>query len=96
MARHGRRLLALLDDDPVTPGDARRTYTHGAQARQVLNDAEEDLKNWVLQLDEVKEAAAHLEPSGDADAAPDAVSSKSRAPTHQEEAKEATAVPGSS
>ncbi|RYP41677.1 hypothetical protein DL767_000882 [Monosporascus sp. MG133] len=52
LAKHGRRLLALLDDEPVTPGDRRRSYTHGAQARQILNDAEEDLKNWVLRLDE--------------------------------------------
>ena len=94
MARHGRRLLALLDDDPVTPADPRRTYTHGAQARQVLNDAEEDLKNWVLQLDEVKEATAQLESSGDADATPGAVS-KSPAPAHQDENKDAKTVPGS-
>ncbi|RYO98594.1 hypothetical protein DL763_002124 [Monosporascus cannonballus] len=52
LAKHGRRLLALLDEEPVTPGDRRRPYTHGAQARQILNDAEEDLKNWALQLDE--------------------------------------------
>lgn len=46
LAKHGRRLLELLDDSPVTPGDARRAYQNGAAARQVLNDAEDDLKAW--------------------------------------------------
>ena len=30
----------------MTPGDARRVYEHGGAARQVLNDAEDDLKSW--------------------------------------------------
>ncbi|KAI0837745.1 Eisosome component PIL1-domain-containing protein [Hypoxylon sp. FL0890] len=46
LAKHGRRLLDLLDDSPVTPGDARRPYENGSAARQVLNDAEDDLKSW--------------------------------------------------
>ncbi|KAI1135000.1 Eisosome component PIL1-domain-containing protein [Hypoxylon sp. FL0543] len=46
LAKHGRRLLDLLDDSPVTPGDARRPYENGPAARQVLNDAEDDLKAW--------------------------------------------------
>ncbi|KAK7970592.1 ubiquinone biosynthesis mono0xygenase COQ6 [Apiospora saccharicola] len=29
LAQHGRRLLALLDDSPVTPGDARESYQEG-------------------------------------------------------------------
>lgn len=28
------------------PGDERQPYTHGAQARQILNDAEDDLRDW--------------------------------------------------
>lgn len=46
LARHGRRLLQLLDDPAVVPGDERQPYTHGAQARQILNDAEDDLRDW--------------------------------------------------
>jgi hypothetical protein len=46
LARHGRRLLALLDDDPVIPGDARAQYQGASQARQILNDAEDDLREW--------------------------------------------------
>lgn len=46
MAKHGRRLLSLLDTTPVVPGDMRPAYEHGAQARQILNDAEDDLRDW--------------------------------------------------
>jgi len=48
LARHGLRLLQLLDDTPVVPGNARQRYQHGPQARQILNDAEDDLKDWRL------------------------------------------------
>ncbi|KAI0113998.1 Eisosome component PIL1-domain-containing protein [Nemania sp. FL0031] len=48
LAKHGQRLLALLDDSPMTPGDARRVYEQGSAARQVLNDAEDDLKSWEM------------------------------------------------
>jgi hypothetical protein len=53
LARHGRRLLNLLDDSPVVPGDTRNSYEHGNQARQILNDAEDDLKDWQPDLEEV-------------------------------------------
>lgn len=46
LAKHGRRLLELLDDTPVVPGDTRAAYDGGHQARQVLNDCEDDLKDW--------------------------------------------------
>ncbi|KAL7946358.1 sphingolipid long chain base-responsive protein PIL1 [Trichoderma barbatum] len=46
LAKHGRRLLELLDDKALSPGDARVPYENGSQARQVLNDAEDDLKEW--------------------------------------------------
>ncbi|KAK4162562.1 Eisosome component PIL1/LSP1 [Cladorrhinum sp. PSN259] len=46
LARHGLRLLQLLDDTPVVPGDVRPAYPHASQARQILNDAEDDLRDW--------------------------------------------------
>ncbi|KJZ72586.1 hypothetical protein HIM_07945 [Hirsutella minnesotensis 3608] len=46
LAKHGRRLLALLDDTPVVPGDERQRFPHGQQARQILNDCEDDLRDW--------------------------------------------------
>jgi len=32
----------------VVPGDGRPRYEHGSQARQILNDAEDDLRDWRL------------------------------------------------
>ncbi|KAL1896214.1 hypothetical protein Cpir12675_002922 [Ceratocystis pirilliformis] len=50
LAKHGRRLLALLDDTPTVPGVGRPAYEHALQARQVLNDAEDDLREWAPEV----------------------------------------------
>ncbi|CZT13836.1 hypothetical protein WAI453_013542 [Rhynchosporium graminicola] len=63
LARHGRRLLNLLDDTPVIPGDVRPAYEHANQARQILNDAEDDLKDWQPELEEVPSYAGNLDNS---------------------------------
>ncbi|KAI4144806.1 MAG: hypothetical protein LQ340_006526, partial [Diploschistes diacapsis] len=60
LARHGRRLLNLLDDTPVVPGDVRPAFEHAAQARQVLNDAEEDLRDWQPNLEDVMMQSAGM------------------------------------
>lgn len=52
LARHGMRLLKLLDDTPVVPGDVRPAYEGGTQARQILNDAEDDLRDWRPDVEE--------------------------------------------
>lgn len=54
------RLLKLLDDTPVVPGDVRPAYEGGAQARQILNDAEDDLRDWTLDVED-DAAAAHTQ-----------------------------------
>lgn len=59
LARHGRRLLNLLDDTPVVPGDVRPAFEHTNQARQVLNDAEDDLRDWQPELEDV-ESSSHM------------------------------------
>jgi hypothetical protein len=46
LARHARRLLQLIDDSPVVPGDQKEQYEHGPEARRILNDAESDLRAW--------------------------------------------------
>ncbi|EPS32039.1 hypothetical protein PDE_06998 [Penicillium oxalicum 114-2] len=46
LARHARRLLTLIDDSPVVPGDTRPAYDSEEAARQVLEDAENDLRSW--------------------------------------------------
>lgn len=61
LARHGRRLLNLLDDTPVVPGDTRPQFVHGNQARQILNDAEEDLREWRLDVDDVPTSSNMLD-----------------------------------
>lgn len=58
LAKHGRRLLELLDDSPVVPGDTRTAYEHGSQARQILNDAEDDLRDWQPEGEEFSEVGA--------------------------------------
>ena len=60
LARHGRRLLNLLDDTPVVPGDTRAPFEHGHQARQILNDAEEDLREWTPHLEPIPSAATDM------------------------------------
>ncbi|KAI0146659.1 Eisosome component PIL1-domain-containing protein [Pestalotiopsis sp. NC0098] len=67
LAKHGRRLLSLLDDTPMTPGDAQREYSNGGEARQILNDAEDDLRNWEPSHDEApfhdaRDVAAEFSP----------------------------------
>ena len=63
LARHGRRLLNLLDDTPVVPGDTRPAFEHTHQARQVLNDAEEDLRDWTPSLEPIPSSATDLGPN---------------------------------
>lgn len=59
LARHGRRILQLLDDNPVIPGDQPLAYHHGSQARQILNDAEDDLRDWLPEPDDQHLADIH-------------------------------------
>jgi len=53
LARHGRRLLNLLDDTPIIPGNTTAPFEHANQARQILNDAEDDLRDYTPELEEV-------------------------------------------
>lgn len=57
LARHARRLLNYIDDSPVVPGDARAGYEHESEARQVLEDAEADLRAWESSVEPITSAA---------------------------------------
>lgn len=46
LARHGRRLLALLNDTPIIPGDVHPAYDSTDTARQIIHDAEDELRAW--------------------------------------------------
>lgn len=56
-------MLNLLDDTPVIPGDTRPPFEHGNQARQILNDAEEDLRDWRFEADDVPISNHMLDPN---------------------------------
>lgn len=43
------------------PGDSRTAFEHEAQARQVLTDAEDDLREYRLEVDEVPTAGSRLD-----------------------------------
>lgn len=49
--------MHLLDDSPVVPGDTRPAYANAHQARQVLNDAEDDLRDWQPETENYADAA---------------------------------------
>ena len=53
----------MLDDTPVVPGDTRIAYSDGGQARQILNDCEDDLRDWRPEAD-VYEAEPAAEAPG--------------------------------
>lgn len=44
----------------MLPGDVRPVFEHGNQARQILNDAEDDLREWQPELEEVGSSAQGL------------------------------------
>lgn len=46
LAKHGFRLLELLDANTVAPGEPYVPYENGVQAHQVLSDAEANLKEY--------------------------------------------------
>lgn len=52
--------MNLLVDTPLVPGDTRPAFEHGHQARQVLNDAEEDLRDWTPNLEPVPSHATGM------------------------------------
>jgi Eisosome component PIL1 len=53
LARYGRRLINLLDDTPVVPGDVRQPFANAGEARQVLTDAEQELQQWRPNLEAI-------------------------------------------
>ncbi|KAF2436264.1 hypothetical protein EJ08DRAFT_603374 [Tothia fuscella] len=46
LAKQAQRLLLLLDDTPVVPGEEHRPFEGNEAARVILNDAEAELKEW--------------------------------------------------
>ncbi|KAJ9603583.1 hypothetical protein H2200_011769 [Cladophialophora chaetospira] len=60
LAKFGRRLVNLLDDTPVVPGDVRQPFAQANEARQVLADAEQELQRWEPNLEPIHSNAGGL------------------------------------
>ena len=52
--------MNYLDDTPVVPGDVRQPFAHVTDARQVLNDAEQELQAWTPNLEPIHSQAGGL------------------------------------
>lgn len=52
--------MNLLDDTPLVPGDVRAPFEHAGQARQILADCEDDLRDWQLNLEEVGNSGQYM------------------------------------
>ncbi|KAH8705550.1 Eisosome component PIL1-domain-containing protein [Talaromyces proteolyticus] len=60
LAQHARRLLNLIDDTPMVPGDTRKAYEHSTTSREILNEAESDLRAWEPSVVPVESNAADM------------------------------------
>ncbi|PVH99044.1 hypothetical protein DM02DRAFT_485337, partial [Periconia macrospinosa] len=60
LAKHARRMLNLIDDAPIVPGDTHAVFEGADSARQVLTDAENDLRNWQPNLEPIHSHAGNL------------------------------------
>lgn len=60
LANNARRLVAMLDDTPIVPGEERRGFEFADQARDVLNDAEGQLRGWSPSVAPIQSNAGKL------------------------------------
>lgn len=50
----------LMDDTPVVPGDTHPAFEGGEAARGILNEAEEDLREWRPSVEPIESNAGAL------------------------------------
>ncbi|KAF2271665.1 uncharacterized protein EI97DRAFT_437620 [Westerdykella ornata] len=60
LAKQARRLLNLLDDTPIVPGEAHPTFEGVEAGRQILNDAEDELRNWHPDFEPIRTTSGSL------------------------------------
>lgn len=53
-------MVNLLDDTPIVPGDTHPSFEGAEAARSVLNDAEDELRNWQPRLEPILSSAGSL------------------------------------
>ncbi|KAK4613620.1 putative sphingolipid long chain base-responsive protein pil1 [Fulvia fulva] len=64
LAQRARHLINLLDDTPIVPGEDRPAFTEVENGRQMLNDAESDLRAWQPNLEPIRTNASKLGGNG--------------------------------
>lgn len=60
LAQHARRLVNMLDDTPIVPGEEKQPFANGEAAREVLNDAEASLRTWTPNIEPITSSAGRL------------------------------------
>ena len=58
LATQARRLINMLDDTPIIPGEERSGFPNAEQARDVLNDAENALRQWNASVEPIQFSSA--------------------------------------
>lgn len=54
LATEARRLINMLDDTPIVPGEERPPFANADQANHVIGDAETALRNWDRSLEPIE------------------------------------------
>ena len=62
IAGYGKHLLDLIDDTPVTPGEARSAYDSYDSSKQIIVDCENALSDWTLDNASVKSTLSIRKP----------------------------------
>ncbi|EMC95555.1 hypothetical protein BAUCODRAFT_24599 [Baudoinia panamericana UAMH 10762] len=60
LAQHARRLVGLLDDTPIVPGEERPPFEDTEAAREILNDAEASLRGWAPSVEPIQSSGAKV------------------------------------
>ena len=53
-------MLNLLDDTPIVPGDAHPVFDGVDASRQILNDAEDELRSWQPNIEPIHSTSGSL------------------------------------
>jgi hypothetical protein len=62
IAGYGKHLLDLIDDTPVTPGEARPAYDSYDNSKQIIVDCENSLSEWTLDTASVRSTLSIRKP----------------------------------
>jgi hypothetical protein len=60
LAQQARRLINMLDDTPIVPGEDRVAFAGADSAKEVLNDAENGLRGWSLDVEPIESNAGKI------------------------------------